>query len=82
MRPSSKVSRRIGNSANRAAAAIHAVYLSERRLSARLRVFIDCLADAFRGSPWNVDKLHHRMSVIASRILNGLRKAAKPLWET
>jgi DNA-binding transcriptional LysR family regulator len=32
--------------------AIHAVYLPERRLSARVRVFIDYLADAFRGPPW------------------------------
>lgn len=35
--------------------AIHAVYLPERRLSARVRVFVDYLADAFRGPPWNVD---------------------------
>jgi len=32
--------------------AIHAVYLPERRLSARVRVFIDYLADAFREPPW------------------------------
>ncbi|MCA6104121.1 MULTISPECIES: LysR family transcriptional regulator [Bradyrhizobium] len=33
--------------------AIHAVYLPERRLSARVRVFIDYLADALRSPPWS-----------------------------
>lgn len=32
--------------------AIHAVYLPERRLSTRVRVFIEYLADAFRTPPW------------------------------
>ena len=35
--------------------AIHAVYLPERRLNARVRVFVDYLADAFRDPPWHVD---------------------------
>jgi DNA-binding transcriptional LysR family regulator len=33
--------------------AIQAVYLPERRLNARIRVFIDYLADAFRSPPWS-----------------------------
>ena len=32
--------------------AIHAVYLPERQLSTRVKVFIDHLADAFRTPPW------------------------------
>jgi DNA-binding transcriptional LysR family regulator len=44
--------RLLTNYEDRDGTAIHAVYLAERRLSPRIRCFIDHLAEAFRDPPW------------------------------